>query len=246
MGQRRRKGAQREVLAGLDRSLAFDRTADRARLLSPSLFPPEMSCTKYIYENGFGEHVFHHRTLGHVGRIRIEGRGGSTRISGLVPGHTEDPLHAQRVALFRPIMEEFARAERLCFEARHMQCERCGAIAASLIFMDGTDPCDFEDCARMMYPEYSRRTAPVWIIGSPVGGGPEPERAADILKVWPERQPIRRSRPAQFNPICERIVAEHCSRKRPASRGEATLLDARLHAPPTHKVSCRQSKRGSR
>jgi hypothetical protein len=213
MGQRRHKGAKMDVLEGLDRSLAFDRVADRARLLSPSLFTPEMTCTKYIYENGFCDHVFHHRTLGHLGRIQMEGRSGSTRIGGTVAGHTADPLHAKRVALFRLILEEFARAERLCFDGKHLLCERCGDIAASLIFMEGTDHGDFEDCARMMYPEYSRGIAPVWIIGSPVGRGSESERAADVLKVWPEREPVRRMRPAQFNPICERIVAEHCSRK---------------------------------
>jgi hypothetical protein len=215
MGQRRRKGAELEVLKGLDRALAFDRTADRARRLSPSLFPPEITCKKYIYDNGFCEHVYRHPALGELGRIRIEQYGGSTRIYGLVAGGTQDPLHAQRNALFGPLMEELARAvNRSSFEGKHMQRERCGAIAASLIFIGGTEPCDFEDCARLMYPEYSRGTAPVWIIGAPVGSGPEPERAADVLKVWPEREPIRRLRPAQFNPICERLVAEHCSRKR--------------------------------
>ena len=64
-----------------------------------------------------------------------------------------------------------------------MQCERCGTIAASLIFMDGTERCDFKDYARLMYPKYSRGTAPVWIIGPPVRSGPEPECAADILKL---------------------------------------------------------------
>ncbi len=116
-------------------------------------------------------------------------------------------------------MEEFARADnRRCFRGKHMPCERCGTIAASLIFIDGTERCDFEDCARMMYPEYSRGAAPVWIIGPPVGSGPEPERAADILKVRPKREPIRRMRPAQFNPKCERIVAEHCLRNIPQPR----------------------------
>ena len=97
-------------------------------------------------------------------------------------------------------MAELGRANaRRSFQGKHMQCERCGAIAASLIFIDGSESCDFEDCARLMYREYSRGTAPVWIIGPPVGRGPEPERAADILKVWPECGPIRRLRPAQFN-----------------------------------------------
>lgn len=205
-----------ELLEAVDRAVAFDRTVDRARVYSPSLFPPEITCKKYILDDGACEHVFHHRTLGELGRIRIEERSGSTHIGGLVTGDTETPLHVQRDALFRRLMEAFARAgNRRCFQDKHMPCERCGAIAASPIFIDGTERCDLEDCARMMYPEYSRGTAPVWIIGPPVRSGPEPERAADILKVWPKREPMRRMRPAQFNPICERIVAEHCSREIP-------------------------------
>ena len=190
-----------ELLEAVDRVVAFDRTVDRARVYSPSLFLPEITCKKYILDDGACEHVFHHRTLGELGRFRIEDRSGSTHIGGLVTGYTEDLLHAQRDALFRPLMEEFARTDnQRCFQGKHMPCERCGAIAASLIFfIDGTERCDFEDCARMMYPEYSRGTAPVWIIGPPVRSGPEPERTADILKVWPKREPVRRMRPAQFN-----------------------------------------------
>jgi hypothetical protein len=214
VGKLRRRDV--ELLEAVNRAVAFDRTVDRARVYSPSLFPPEITCKKYILDDSACEHAFHHRALGELGRIRIEDRSESTHISGLVTGDTENPLHAERDTLFRPLMEKFARADnRRCFQGKHMQCERCGAIAASLIFIDGTERCDFEDCARMMYPEYSRGTAPVWIIGPPARSGPEPERAADILKVWPKREPMRRMRPAQFNPICDRIVAEHCSHEIP-------------------------------
>jgi hypothetical protein len=212
MGKLRRKDVH--LLAALDRAISFDRTVERARVQSPSLFPPEITCKKYLLDDGACEHVFHHRTLGELGRLRIQERGGSTHIGGVVSGHTDDPLHPQRDALFRPLMEGFARANNhSCVQSKHMPCARCGAIAASLIFIDGTTLDDFEKCERLMYPEYSRGSAPVWIIGPPVGSGPEPERAADILKIWPTREPLRRLRPQQFNPICDRIVAEHCSRK---------------------------------
>jgi hypothetical protein len=200
------------MLQALDRALGFDRAADRARASSPSVFPPDITCTKSIFDDGTCEHVYHHRTLGELGRLRIERRGGATHIGGLVSGHTDDPLYAQREALFTPLMDAFARAaNRRCIQGKHMPCPRCGAIAASLIFTDRTEPHAFEDIAREMYAEYSRGTAPVWIIGPPVGSGPEPERAADILKVWPTREPMRRLTPAQFNPICDRFVDQHCS-----------------------------------
>jgi hypothetical protein len=82
-----------ELLEALDRAVAFDRTVDRARVDSPSLFPPEITWKKYILDDGASEHVFHHRTLGELERIRIEERGGRTHIGGLVSGNTEDPLH---------------------------------------------------------------------------------------------------------------------------------------------------------
>ena len=81
MGKLRRRDVE-----PLDRAVAFDRTVDRARVYSPSLFPPEITCKKYILDDGACEHVFHHRTLGELGRFRIEDRSGSTHIGGLVTG----------------------------------------------------------------------------------------------------------------------------------------------------------------
>ncbi len=212
MGKLRRKDVQ--LLAALDRAIAFDHTAERARDRSPSVFPPEITCQKYLLDDGVCEHVFHHRALGELGRLRIQDRDGRSHISGVISGYTDDPLHDQRDALFRPLMEEFARANnQRCVQSKHLPCARCGVIAASIIFIDGSAPDDFDTCARLMYPEYSRSAAPTWIIGPPVGGGPEPERAADILKIWPTREPLRRLRPNEFNPICDRFVVEHCSRK---------------------------------
>jgi hypothetical protein len=71
-------------------------------------------------------------------------------------------------------------------------------------------PGRFDDYARLMYSEYSRSNSHVWIIGPPLGSGPEPDRPSDILKIWPERTPIQRFTPAEFNPLLDRIVAAHC------------------------------------
>ena len=61
-----------------------------------------------------------------------------------------------------------------------------------------------------MYPEYSRLNLPTWIIGPALGGGPPMDRPAEILQVWPTRAPIERLRPAEFNPVIDRLAAEHC------------------------------------
>jgi hypothetical protein len=200
------------LLDGLDRALAFDRAVERALPHSPALSSPDITCEKIMLGNGTGAYVYRHRALGEVGTIRIEERGGRIRISGLVAGRIEDPLHEERNAVFESLMRESARAAGMrCIQGKHHTCDRCGAIAASLIFINGYEPFHFEECARAMHEDYSRRPAPVWIIGPQLGDGPEPERAADILQVWPKRAPMKRLRPAEFNAMLERIVARHCA-----------------------------------
>ncbi len=50
---------------------------------------------------------------------------------------------------------------------------------------------------------------PTWIIGPALGDGPM-DYLADILKVWPEREPMQRLRPAEFNRILDQLAAGHC------------------------------------
>ena len=194
-------------MAGLDRALAFDRTVDQARSQAPALFPPEISCKKFMFEDGSCEHVYHHATLGEVGRVRVQG----DRVTCRVAGDLGDPLAQERNAIFGPIAEQLAQAgNKRCFQSQLIPCERCGRMAAVLIFAEGPGIRDLEDCARLMYPEYSRGSAPVWIIGPSLGTDPPPERPADIMKVWPDRGPVQRLRPAEFNPLLDRFVAGHC------------------------------------
>jgi hypothetical protein len=89
-------------------------------------------------------------------------------------------------------------------------------MVAMLIFApQATDPGRFEDYARKMYPEYARLDLPTWIIGPALSGGPLIDCLADILKIWPDRAPIERQRPAEFNSILDRLVARHCGLGRP-------------------------------
>ncbi len=48
------------------------------------------------------------------------------------------------------------------------------------------------------------------MIGPPSGEEPLPERPADILKIWPEREPIQRLRPDEFNPMLDELAQAHC------------------------------------
>jgi hypothetical protein len=96
-------------------------------------------------------------------------------------------------------------------ESRLIPCERCGTMVAMLIFApQATDAGRFEDYARKMYPEYTRLNLPTWIIGPALGSGPPIDRPAEILKIWPAREPMQRQRPAEFNSMLDRLITEHC------------------------------------
>ena len=88
-------------------------------------------------------------------------------------------------------------------ENKIIPCERCGSVVAMLIFApEATDSGRFEDYARKMYPQYPPQRADLdhWPC---IGEGPLIEHPADVMKVWPMREPIQRLPPVQFNPLLE-------------------------------------------
>jgi hypothetical protein len=96
-------------------------------------------------------------------------------------------------------------------ESQMMQCERCEAGVALLIFAArATDHGGLEDYARKMYPQVTRLNLPTYVIGPALGEDPMIERPADILKIWPAREPVRRLRPDEFNPIIAGLARAHC------------------------------------
>lgn len=194
--------------------------------------PPEVSFAKQRLGDGWA-YLFRHRTLGELGRILVQDSGdGHSRISCELVGDPADPMTAKRAEVFKPLGLEIAkRLEsragtvpeseaapppqpppiRDVVESQVIPCDRCGTVVAMLIFApEATDPGRFEDYARKMYPEYTRLDVPTWIIGPALGGGPLMDRPAETLKVWPSRAPVERLRPAEFNPIIERLATEHC------------------------------------
>ena len=204
--------------------------------------PPDVSFRKHCSDHGWA-YVFRHRTLGELGCILLQDRAdGRCQISCEVVGDPADPMTAQRAAIFTPLGLELS--ERLqaatgpltgadwapppprrppepveVIESKLIPCERRGTMVAMLIFADGaTDPGRFEDYARKMYPEYTRLDLPTWIVGPALGSGPPGDRPADIVQVWPARALVQRLRPAEFNPLFDRLATEHCGsgRSRPS------------------------------
>jgi hypothetical protein len=72
------------------------------------------------------------------------------------------------------------------------------------------DRSGLEDYARLMYQDVARKNLPTYVIGPALGDGPLMDRPADILKIWPEREPIQRLRPDEFNPIIAALARAHC------------------------------------
>lgn len=195
--------------------------------------PPGMSYTKE--ERPFGvAYVFRHQELGLLGRILLQdAAGGQCHVSMEVAGDPADPMTARRLEVFDPVAKDLVRRLEVqtgsrgggrhveplssppepgeVVESKLMQCERCDAGVALLIFADrATDHGGLEDYARKMYQQIVQMNVPTWVIGPPVGDAPLPERPADILKVWPEREPVQRLRPDEFNPIVGEFARAHC------------------------------------
>jgi hypothetical protein len=109
-----------------------------------------------------------------------------------------------------------------------------------------------------MYPQYTRLNVPTWIIGPALGAGPLIERPADVLKVWPAREPIERLRPAQLNARVDRLATGHCGYPgsvagphHPPSESQASNVDnalsppARAEAEAAEKGTDRRPRGGS-
>lgn len=148
--------------------------------------------------------MFRYTTLGELGRIVLEDYGGAyTHIACEVTGDPADPMTATRRRRFEPWAREISRRMEAApgpapprlrplrpaepgkaIESKLMPCEHCNALVVMLIHAPhATDPGRFEDYARRMYPECTRRNLPTWLVGPVLGDGPLIGRPAEILKI---------------------------------------------------------------
>lgn len=189
--------------------------------------PKEITVKQSMLPKGGWVYTFRHEKHGILGRVLLQGVGEQTYISGEVSGDPDDPMTKTRTDIFKPIVEQLAeKMESLTgkgypvpppprpaepkevVSAKIMQCLKCEANVAMLIFAEDNDIGSLEDAARLMYHKYSALDIPTWIIGPMVGDGPQ--YPADILKVWPSREPIIRMSPEDFNPQIEKLQEGHC------------------------------------
>ena len=195
--------------------------------------PPGVSSSKEPLSDGTA-YVFRHEELGLLGRLILQDiAGANCHISLELSGDPDDPMTEKRAAIFKPLgMELASRLEKQLgsastadnltppsppppsdelVESKMMQCEHCDAGVALLIFADqATDHGGLEDYARKMYPQVQQANLPTWVIGPSTGEEPLSERPADILKIWPQREPVQRLRPDEFNSIVDQLARTHC------------------------------------
>jgi len=195
--------------------------------------PPDISVRKELL-SGTWAYVFRHKQLGDLGRIILQGRpDGRTNVTCEVVGDADDPMTEKRAAIFKPLGMALTRqldmatggtgegesvpltpgppASPKRIASQLVQCERCGAGVALLIYADdATDRGGLEDYARLMYPKVVELNVPTWVIGPPIENEPSPESPADILKIWPKREAVCQLRPDEFNPIIEALATTHC------------------------------------
>ena len=173
---------------------------------------------------------FRHATLGELGRLRItDTADGKTHIVAEVTGDPADPMTAKRAAMFEPLSRAItslvpdapgavtpplpppSRDAGDVLENKLLQCRTCGAWVARLVYApQAIDAGRFEDHARLLFPTLAQWPVPTWIIGPMLGDGDPLLRPSDIMQVLPQRGPIRRLSPAQFNPLLDALVDRHC------------------------------------
>ncbi len=193
------------------------------------LLLPEIKVTKQEYAEGFSS-ALRHKELGDLGKIRLTDFNGETQISCEVAGDAADPMTATRQSILEPLTREIVDhmvklkgdagisappappfpAIKKVVESKELQCLQCDEFVAMLIYAEDADgPGGLEDYARMMYQKMVALDLPTWVIGPQEKVGPD--GPADILKVWPEREPICRMKPDEFNPIVEKLQESHCA-----------------------------------
>ena len=197
--------------------------------------PKDIDSKKTILEDGSQAYEFRHKKLGKLGRLVLKDQGGQTHVFAEVAGSQNDPHTAKRQAILEPIVKGLSEemnkklggdpginippplAQRASSGEwvgnKMLICSQCDESVALLVFAEG-DPRDgdlLEDYARKMYDKIAETNLPTWIIGPPIGLVSSPEAPADIMKVWPERGPVKRLSPNEFNDELDILQNTHCN-----------------------------------
>jgi hypothetical protein len=198
----------------------------------PFCLPSEVTVSRDSVSDGVA-YVFRHRRLGLLGRlVATDYPGQQTLLNAEVAGDESDPMIAERRAILEPLIEqlEATMATRLGqnlpprlpatpvrvagptthrIPAQLLQCRRCNAAVGHLIFVEDAS-LTLDDHARLMYQRIQDLRLPTWIIGPPPGPGEPTDQPAEILKVYPVREPPQRLSPEVFRALIDPLTDQHC------------------------------------
>jgi hypothetical protein len=199
--------------------------------------PPDVTSTRATLATGAIAYSFRHARLGLLGRLVIGALGDQTQVISELSGDANDPMTAARLAIFWPISEALTAildhrngGDPTTYAARgtdtpapqppgpdanHLikskvvQCDRCDAFVAHIVFADeatGT----MEDHARMMHRRIRELGLPAWMLG-PIQERGRHVGQAELLAVYPEREPARGVTEAEFDAMMDAITGVHCA-----------------------------------
>jgi len=211
--------------------------------------PPEVTATRATLTNGAIAYSFRHIRLGLLGRLIVGAWGEQTEVTSEVSGDSDDPMTAARLAIFRPISEALTAildhrtgGDPATYAARgtdtpapqppgsdanHLikskvvQCDRCDAFVAHIVFADEATGA-LEDHARLMYGRIRELGLPAWVLG-PIQERGRHAGQAELLAVYPKREPTRWVTEAEFDAMMDAITGVHCT----AARTKDDALDLR-------------------
>ncbi len=207
--------------------------------------PPEVTATRATLTNGAIAYSFRHARLGLLGRLIVGVLGEQTEVTSELSGDSDDSMTAERLAIFRPISEALTaildhRGGPATYAARStdtpapqppgpdadhliksklIPCDRCDAFVAHIVFADeatGT----LEDHARLMHGRIRELGLPAWVLG-PIQERGRHAGQAELLAVYPAREPTRWVTEAEFDVMMDAITDVHCALTPP----EAGALD---------------------
>jgi len=220
--------------------------------------PPDVTSTRDTLATGAIAYSFRHARLGLLGRLVIGALGDQTQVTSELSGDADDPMTAARLAIFRPISEALTAildhrtgGDPTTYAARgtdtpapqppgpdanHLikskvvQCDCCDAFVAHIVFADeAADEATetLEDHARLMYGRIRELGLPAWVLG-PIQECGRHAGQAELLAVYPAREPVRWVTEAEFDAMMDAITGTHC----PPTAPDADALD--LLPDPAH------------
>jgi len=231
--------------------------------------PPDVTSTRATLATGAIAYSFRHAHLGLLGRLVISARGDQTQVTSELSGDADDPMTAARLAIFRPISEALTAildhrsgGDPATYVARgtdtpapqppgpdanHLvksklvQCDRCDAFVAHIVFADeatGT----MEDHARVMHRRIRELGLPAWVRG-PIQERGRHAGLAELLAVYPKREPARWVTEAEFGTMMDAITGVHCA---PVEADALDLLPDPAHLGPGLDVTAQVNARARR